>query len=212
MKVAETEVREIPLKQLVLDKSVNMRPFIDKQTAAEYSQVFRDNPEAMPPIIVFYQVGSRHYVADGWHRVEGARLAGLKTIRAEVRHGDKRAAILYAAGANAFHGVRRSRWYVKQAITTLLKDKVWHQWADTEIAKTCNVSVSTVAKYRELLGAESATRVYLDAKGEMRVKTYQTGGERAAARAERLAEKPPIDCPNCGQPVRCQSCGHTVKV
>ena len=60
-----------------------------------------------PPVIVFRE-GDDYWLADGFHRVAARRQAGIRHIEAEIREGTKRDAVLYAAGANAHHGLRRT--------------------------------------------------------------------------------------------------------
>ena len=45
--------------------------------------------EKLPPIIVFHK-GKDYFLADGWHRLEGAKKFGVKDIEADVRKGSRR--------------------------------------------------------------------------------------------------------------------------
>lgn len=58
----------------------------------------------------------------GWHRVAGAEQAGLTEIEADVQPGTKRDALLYSAGANATHGLRRSNADKRRSVRLLLGD------------------------------------------------------------------------------------------
>ena len=65
-----------------------------------------------------------------------------------------RDAKLFAAGANADHGLRRTQADKRSAILALLTDKEWRGWSDREIARRTATSDKTVAKVRrELSGA-----------------------------------------------------------
>jgi hypothetical protein len=64
--------------------------------------------------------------------------------------------MLYAAGANAAHGLRRTSFDKRRAVETLLKDKEWGQWSDREISRRCHVSDHFVTKIREELSAHGS--------------------------------------------------------
>jgi hypothetical protein len=63
------------------------------------------------------------WVGDGFHRLEAYQQAGRDKIRALVREGTERDAMIHAAGANTRHGLRRSRENIRRCIRLLLKDK-----------------------------------------------------------------------------------------
>lgn len=50
------------------------------------------------------------------------------------------AAVLYACGANAAHGLRRTNADKRRAVLTLLEDGEWAKLSDEEIARRCAVS------------------------------------------------------------------------
>ena len=83
---------------------------------------------------VFYD-GQAYWLADGFHRVRAAQEAGLAGINADVRQGTRRDAVLFSAGANAVHGLRRSNADKRRAVETLLNDEEWRAWSDNEIAR-----------------------------------------------------------------------------
>src|SRR5690606_22774478 len=58
-------------------------------------------------------------------------------------------AVLYAVGANAQHGLRRSKADKRRAVETLLLDSEWCQWSDREIARRCSVGHTLVANVRK---------------------------------------------------------------
>jgi hypothetical protein len=65
-----------------------------------------------------------------------------------VHEGGRRDAILFAVGANATHGLRRTNADKRRAVLTLLHDPEWRQWSDSEIAHKCRVSRPLVAEMR----------------------------------------------------------------
>ena len=122
---------------------------LDSGIVAEYAEAMTAGSQ-FPPVIVYHD-GSTHWLADGYHRLEAADEAGLTEIKAEVRKGDKRDAILYAVGANRDHGLRRSRADVRRAITTLVQDAEWGQMANRAIADMVGCSPTTVGTVRDQL-------------------------------------------------------------
>ena len=103
--------------------------------------------DIFPPIQVLFD-GTQYWVVDGFHRLAAARAAKLTRIRAEIRHGDRRAALLASAGANATHGLRRTNADKNKAVRVLLDDPEWSTWSTNEIAQRCGVSDYLVAKLR----------------------------------------------------------------
>ena len=60
----------------------------------------------------------------------------------------RRDAILYACGANATNGIRRTNADKRQAVERLLGDAEWSKWSDREIAKRAAVGKSFVSNLR----------------------------------------------------------------
>jgi hypothetical protein len=123
-----------------------MRAAIDVDTVNDYATKLNE----LPPITVFYD-GSRYYCADGFHRLDAHRASGRTDIACDVKAGTLRDAILYAAGANATHGKRRTNADKRRAIETLLRDEEWRAKSDRWIAQVVKVSDPTVGKVREEL-------------------------------------------------------------
>ncbi|HEY3379563.1 MAG TPA: MT-A70 family methyltransferase, partial [Armatimonadota bacterium] len=100
---------------------------------------------------------------------------GLETFPAEIRPGTLRDAVLYAVGANATHGLRRSNADKHHAVALLLVDRVWGAWSDREIARRTHTSAPFVAKMRSevTVNVYSEERTYQNKYG--RQTTMQTG-------------------------------------
>jgi hypothetical protein len=151
-----TDIRQIPLHDVVNDGSAQMRVAgIDPATVAEYAEAML-NGAVFPAIIVYFD-GKAYWPGDGFHRIEAAKSSGIDTILAEVRRGTSRDAIVLAAGANAAHGLRRTAADKRRSVETLLKDKEWRRWSDREIGKACAVDHKTVGKIRRELSGEIPT-------------------------------------------------------
>jgi hypothetical protein len=72
-----------------------------------------------PRLVVFEDAGKAYWVANGFHRYRAAFRLKRENIECEVRKGGLRQAILYACGANAAHGLRRTNGDKRQAVTLL---------------------------------------------------------------------------------------------
>ena len=87
-----------------LDGGTQTRAGKDPGTVQDYRAAMLDGA-TFPPVVIF-QDGPNNWLADGFHRVEAATLAGLVEIAADVRQGTARDARLFGLGANKTHGLR----------------------------------------------------------------------------------------------------------
>ena len=155
---------QVAVSQIRTDGGTQMRAGLDDSTVFEYTQsMIANNGWGEFPAVVAYHDGAAYWLADGFHRVQAYRDAfpdAGKTIPVEVRAGTRRDAILHAAGANANHGLRRTNADKRRAVETLLRDEEWAAWSNTEIARRCTVSESSVRNIRaELERASQIAKV-----------------------------------------------------
>jgi hypothetical protein len=148
-------VDQVPVSDVVLDSDVQPREHISTQTISEYADAMSGGMD-FPAIVVYKDPSSGTLLAaDGWHRVSAARQAGLATIKAEIRPGTKRDAVLYSVSANATHGLRRTDADKRRAVMRLLNDEEWAKWSASVIAEKAGVSQPFVSGLRRQL--EEAT-------------------------------------------------------
>ena len=88
---------------------------------------------------------------DGFHRFHAARQADKREIECNIIEGTLRDAILAAAGANACHGLHRSKADKRRSVLALLQDDEWSQLGNAEIARRTRTSRSFVALLRREL-------------------------------------------------------------
>jgi hypothetical protein len=148
---------ELPLAALRIDGGTQQRETINEAVVAEYAE----DVDALPPVVVFHD-GADHWLAGGFHRYHAHRKAGKEAIRAEVRKGTRRDAVLFACGDNAEHGLRRGNADKRKAVTTLLRDPEWRGWADRQIARLCRVSNTFVARVRQDLTGDIPSETKAD--------------------------------------------------
>ena len=156
----QTDVEHIPLEKIVTDGGTQMRAGLDNEAVTEYRDAMRENGwRNFPPVVVYYD-GSTYWLADGFHRLAAWRKIGVSVydsqVPAIVKAGGRRDAVLYAARANASHGVRRSNADKRRAVETLVLDKEWGKWGNMEISRRCGVSEALVRSVKKGLGIDTS--------------------------------------------------------
>ena len=129
-----------------LDGGTQTRAGKDPGTVQDYRAALLDGA-TFPPVVIF-QDGPNNWLADGFHRVEAATLAGLVEIAADVRQGTARDARLFGLGANKTHGLRLTNADKRAAVAGILDDTEWASWSDHAIARQVGVSQPFVSKMR----------------------------------------------------------------
>jgi len=155
------------IEAISIDKGTQSRVAISQDTVDDYARQMEDGAK-FPPVIVFHD-GVEYYLADGFHRYFANRKLKRDSIDADILKGTLREAILYSLKANKAHGLRPSNEDKRNAVTKMLNDHEWKDWADREIARHCGVSHVFVAKMRkELAGGEvQATRKFKNKAGNV---------------------------------------------
>ncbi len=154
----------LSISQIRTDGGTQSRAEIHQITVVEYATAIKEG-HLFPPIVVFYD-GNYYWLVDGFHRLSAHLLAGYQDLEVEVKQGTLREAILYAVGANAEHGLRRSPADKYHAVSLLLADEEWSSWSDRMIAKQTFTSPPFVAKVRSILIIKANTeRVYTTKHG-----------------------------------------------
>ena len=141
---AAMNIRKVPLDDLVLDPTLNLRDRLDDFTVERYA----DSWERLPPITV-YEIDGRLLLADGFHRHAAAIMLGKRTIPAEVREGTFTEALDFVSSVNLFHGLPLTRAERRRAVEVKLK--LHHDWSDRRMAEELAVSRELVAKIRRQL-------------------------------------------------------------
>jgi hypothetical protein len=152
----------VDLGRVLLDEETQPRVSIDEQTVQEYVERMKvaddatvvDSEGVMFTPIVVFDDGERRWLADGFHRVEAAKRAGIASFQAQLRRGSKRDAILHSLGANARHGKRRTNADKRQAVERALLDEDWGSQSDSRVAEICCVSQPFVSKVRRDMVAQ----------------------------------------------------------
>lgn len=146
-------ITNIRIDDIRLDGGTQTRTGISEATVSEYADAILAGA-VFPAVVVFFD-GTDYFLGDGFHRLHGHRQAGHAEILADVRTGTRRDALLFAVGANAEHGLRRTNDDKRKAVRTLLEDAEWGQWTDREMARRAGVSHNFVSTLRKQMSLSS---------------------------------------------------------
>lgn len=142
----------VPISAVRTDGGTQSRVGLNEATVAEYVAAL-ENGDVFPPITVFYD-GENYWPGDGFHRHEAHRQAGRDTIKADVRAGTQRDALLFSLTANSKHGLPRTNADKNKAVRTALADPEWSELSCREIAKLCAVSHDFAARVKRELSSD----------------------------------------------------------
>jgi hypothetical protein len=132
----------LELDQIRIDGGTQSREEINQATVDEYAESMRQLVSF--PALVVYHDGVNTWLADGFHRYHAAKKIGASALDVEWRVGTLEQARLFAASANAKHGLRRTAGDKRRAIELLLSTEEGRRMTQREIAKHCHVAQSYV--------------------------------------------------------------------
>jgi transcriptional regulator with XRE-family HTH domain len=133
----------VELHRIRVDGETQPRAAIDPATVDEYAEAMARRMR-FPPLVVYFD-GESAWLADGFHRYYAAQKLGAQALDVDWREGTLEMAKLYAASANAEHGLRRTAGDKRRAIEMVLSTKAGRNWTQEQIAKHCHVSQSWVS-------------------------------------------------------------------
>lgn len=147
----KTEITMVPLELLQSDGYTQARFDWSAAAAQDYADAYSTGgSEALPPLVVFLDPEEGqggvplYWVADGFHRIDGADTAGIKKLPCEVRRGSRLDAIKYALSANSAHGVPRTHRDKRKAVCMCLLHPELKELTSDEVAALCKVSRTLV--------------------------------------------------------------------
>jgi hypothetical protein len=158
------ERRLVPLDRVEFDHSTQGRERLNPHRVDELAGLLARGVPFQDDVELYEDDGPVYWLGDGFHRVKAYQKAGRTRVWALVRRGARRDALLHAAGANATHGLPRSRGDVRRSVLLLLRDDEYKRWADNTIAKMVGTDNKTVARVREAIGQPAGT-TYIDRYG-----------------------------------------------
>lgn len=164
----DVEIVSVPLTWLKAREEAQPRASIDPLVVREYQETFArakadGTKHPFPPVVAFGVRGQNAlFLADGFHRLEAARAAGKAQLFCEARYGTwadggASAAVWYAAGANATHGLPRTNADKRTAVRIALEHENGRGKSDGLIAAHVGVSDRLVAIVRRELGTPNGS-------------------------------------------------------
>lgn len=133
----------VQLRDIRANGATQMRAGIDDEHLERLIHAIDEGVE-LPPIDVFEDDRNIMWLADGFHRWHAYRKRGVAKVKANIWYGTKQDAVVFAAGANADHGLPRTREDKRRAVKALLNDPDWKLKSGREIASQARVSESFV--------------------------------------------------------------------
>lgn len=132
--------------QIEATAATQMRKKLHPEVIDAYCEDIQ-NGAPMPAVDVFREKGSsRNILADGFHRHRAHINADKEEIEVNIHEGGMTDALMFAAGSNFAHGLRRSRADTRHAVEMCLKDPEISQLSRQEIADICRVHKRTVMR------------------------------------------------------------------
>lgn len=135
-KQADDRIKEVPIKQITMDKALQPRTALTAEAVTEYAEAMQEGA-AMPPCLVVWD-SQTYWLCDGFHRVTAAKELKFKSIACEVVEGTRNDAMWLAAAANLKHGVRRTNLDKRRAVQMALMCKP--DSSLREVAEHCAVT------------------------------------------------------------------------
>lgn len=146
-------VISLPLDRITRDPTLQPRESMSEERMQEYVEILLnaqrnklDNP--FPPVDVFYD-GKMHWLADGWHRFAAHQAVGYAAIASTVHDGEYDDALRFSLGANATHGLPRTRGDKRRAVLRAMQHKDLCKWSHRKLAVLLKCSSSYVANVRQ---------------------------------------------------------------
>lgn len=163
-------VQVVGVDRIRTDGGTQLRVQVDPAVVEEYAAVYSGDAGQMPQLEVVDD-GKDLWLWDGFHRLAGARKAGVTQIVCRAQAGTLEDARWLATSANKGHGLRRTnadkRRYVEEAL------RLKPEMSDRAIAEHCGVSNELVGDCRRQVSdsdtssievSQPATRVGMDGK------------------------------------------------
>ena len=142
-----TDTPTLHLDQIRIDGGTQPRVAINEQVVDEYAELLAGGV-TLPPVTVFFD-GATYWLADGFHRYWANKRIQCDHVFADIRQGTQRDAQWHAFGANADHGLRRTRDDIAHILKKVFSDDRWSKTPVREIAKHTGIPKSTVQDHRQ---------------------------------------------------------------
>lgn len=150
------------VSSLTLDSRLQHRE-VNFEYVAMLQEILEADPtlQAFPPVGLI-QEGETRWLWDGFQRLAAYRAAGRAEILAKLEGGSFHDAWVRSLGANATHGLRRTRAEIQAVLDKALADPRVGKMASREIARICGVSHTFVLQQNRKSPIVNKETVYRD--------------------------------------------------
>lgn len=150
-------VSTVALSLIKRDPSIQPRVSLNVEAIADYAAVYKSDPDSMPEPTACFD-GEFYWVYSGFHRLDSAEIASMKSVPILWEEGTREDAAWKALSENARHGVRRTRDDLKRTVQLALAHAKSKRLSSRAIGKHCNVSHSFVEQVRKELAPPVAEK------------------------------------------------------
>lgn len=171
-----SKVQRLKIADLNLEPAEMVRSKFYKEESQDYADKMQMG-EDFPPAHALQDGNGKLWVWDGRHTIVARELAGFEDVDCEVEAGTRKDAIRLAIGANAKHGIHRSRPDKFAAVKTALTEAGMGDLTDRSVAEACNVSHPFVGEVRQAIGA-NGQETRKDKRGRQQPATKKKGGTK----------------------------------
>jgi hypothetical protein len=134
---------KVAIESIRRDGGTQPRAELNEEVFRAYAEAMKDG--ATFPSVTLYYDGTDYWLADGFHRVAGAELAGRTEIEATVVPGTQRDARWASFAANKDHGLRRQPADVQRILWAIFADPEWQKGkSQRDIAAHTGIAKSRV--------------------------------------------------------------------
>ncbi len=186
-------VKKLVVADIEVDYSIQPRENgLNQDHVEELAEAYRAEADIPRPRV--WKIGERQKLSQGFHRLEGAKRAGLKDLECELITGSDAECAIDAAASNQDHGLKRTNADKRLAAKVALKAAP--DWSDSRIAETIGITDKTVASVRSSMSSTSEIPKYetrKDAKGKNRpaAKRHSNKGSSEVPKNSRQNDEKP---------------------
>lgn len=141
---------------IIVDMEYQMRATMSEEAIDQYAEEMADDKK-FDPVTVVEVEGVGLVLAEGFHRVEATKRAGLTSIDANIIKGTLRDVKEHAYGANGAHGVRRTNADKRKNVMKALADPDFSGLRTIDYAAMCQVTERFINKIRHEMSPKPGT-------------------------------------------------------
>jgi hypothetical protein len=183
---ARTARTTLKLGVIRVDGDTQHRVALNEGVVCEYAALMAEGV-LFPPVRVWFD-GEHHWLADGFHRLAAAQLAGVPELDAEIRSGSLEDARWYSFGANATNGIRRSKADIEFVIVRAVAHQRALAMSTNDLARHVGIPESTLRRLKKSISS-------LVGEDKDRVRTVRRSGVTYSINTQSIGMRDPMPRP-----------------